>query len=163
MTSRAGLIKIFSTYKEAKEEMDSIKGALKIAKNTGYGIVYPTIRDMKLETPEIVKQGARYGVRLKATASSVHLMRVEVQSTFEPIIGSEQQSKELINYLMKDYEKDPNSIWQSEIFGRSLENIVQEGIQAKLSMMPDATRYKLSQTVTKIVNKGANNLIAIVL
>ena len=118
---------------------------------------------MKLETPEIVKQGTRYGVKLKATASSVHLMKVEVQSTFEPIIGSEQQSKELINYLMKDYEKDPNSIWQSEIFGRSLENIVQEGIQAKLSMMPDATRYKLSQTVTKIVNKGANNLIAIVL
>lgn len=162
-TSKAGLIKIFTTYKESKEEMDSIKSALKVAKSSGYGIVYPTIKDMKLETPEIVKQGARYGVKLKATASSVHLMKVEVQSTFEPIIGSEQQSKELINYLMKDYEKDPNSIWQSEIFGRSLENIVQEGIQAKLSMMPDATRYKLSQTVTKIVNKGANNLIAIVL
>ena len=162
-TSKAGLIKIFTTYKESKEEMDSIKSALKVARNSGYGIVYPTIKDMKLETPEIVKQGTRYGVKLKATASSVHLMKVEVQSTFEPIIGSEQQSKELINYLMKDYEKDPNSIWQSEIFGRSLENIVQEGIQAKLSMMPDATRYKLSQTVTKIVNKGANNLIAIVL
>ncbi len=162
-TTKAGLIKIFSTYKESKEEMDLIKSALKVAKNTGYGIVYPTIRDMKLETPEIVKQGSRYGVKLKATASSVHLMKVEVQSTFEPIIGSEAQSKELINYLMKDYEKDPNSIWQSEIFGRSLEAIVQEGIQAKLSMMPEATRYKLSQTVTKIVNKGANNLIAIVI
>ena len=162
-TSKAGLIKIFTTYKESKEEMDSIKSALKVARNSGYGIVYPSIKDMKLETPEIVKQGTRYGVKLKATASSVHLMKVEVQSTFEPIIGSEQQSKELINYLMKDYEKDPNSIWQSEIFGRSLEAIVQEGIQAKLSMMPDATRYKLSQTVTKIVNKGSNNLIAIVL
>ena len=162
-TTKAGLIRIFAGYKESKEEMDSIKDALKVARNAGYGIVYPTIRDMKLETPEIVKQGSRYGVKLKATASSIHLMKVEVQSTFEPIIGSEAQSKELINYLMKDYEKDPNSIWQSEIFGRSLEAIVQEGIQAKLSMMPDATRYKLSQTVTKIVNKGANNLIAIVL
>ena len=162
-TSKAGLIKIFTNYKESKEEMDSIKEALKVARSAGYGIVYPTIRDMKLETPEIVKQGTRYGVKLKATASSIHLMKVEVQSTFEPIIGSEAQSKELINYLMKDYEKDPNSIWQSEIFGRSLEAIVQEGIQAKLSMMPDATRYKLSQTVTKIVNKGANNLIAIVI
>ncbi len=162
-TSKAGLIRIFANYKESKEEMDAIKTALNVARQSGYGIVYPTIKDMKLETPEVVKQGSRFGVKLKATASSVHLMKVEVQSTFEPIIGSEQQSKELINYLMKDYEKDPNSIWQSEIFGRSLEAIVQEGIQAKLSMMPDATRYKLSQTVTKIVNKGANNLIAIVL
>jgi len=161
--TKAGLLKIFSSYKDGREEIDSIKSALKMARNTGYGIVYPGIKDMKLETPEIVKQGSRYGVKLKAVASSIHLMKVEVQSTFEPIIGSELQSKELINYLMKDYETDPTSIWKSEIFGRSLEEIVQEGIQAKLSMMPDNTRYKLSQTVTKIVNKGSNNLIAIVL
>ena len=121
------------------------------------------MKELIRHTNHINELLARYGVKLKATASSIHLMKVEVQSTFEPIIGSEAQSKELINYLMKDYEKDPNSIWQSEIFGRSLEAIVQEGIQAKLSMMPEATRYKLSQTVTKIVNKGANNLIAIVL
>ena len=94
---------------------------------------------------------------------TIHLMRVDVTSTFEPIIGSELQSKELINYIMKDYETDPQSIWKSEIFGRSLDTIVQEGIQAKLSIMPQNTRYKLSQTVTKIVNKGANNLIAIVI
>ena len=90
-------------------------------------------------------------------------MKVDVESTFEPIIGSEVQSKELINYLMKDYEADPANIWKSEIFGRSLETIVKEGIQAKLSMMPENTRFKLSNTVTKIVNKGSNNLIAIVL
>ena len=94
---------------------------------------------------------------------TIHLMKVDVESTFEPIIGSELQSKELINYIMKDYETDPNSIWKSEIFGRSLDEIVKEGIQAKLSIMPENTRYKLSQTVTKIVNKGSNNLIAIVL
>ncbi|MBR1413048.1 MAG: stage IV sporulation protein A [Bacilli bacterium] len=161
--SKAGLLKIFATYKEGKEELDSIKTALKMARNTGYGIVYPTLKDMQLDTPEIVKQGSRYGVKLKAKATSFHLMKVEVQSTFEPIIGSEMQSKELIDYIMKDYENDPSSIWKSEIFGRSLEAIVQEGIQAKLSMMPDNTRYKLSQTVTKIVNKGSNNLIAIVI
>ena len=86
-----------------------------------------------------------------------------MESTFEPIIGTEMQSKELINYIMKDYETDPSSIWKSEIFGRSLDVIVKEGIQAKLSMMPETTRYKLSNTVTKIVNKGSNNLIAIVL
>ncbi len=162
-TTKAGLLKIFATYKENKEETDLIKNAMKQAKTTGYGIVYPTLKDMKLETPEIVKQGSRYGVKLKALASSIHLMKVDVESTFEPIIGSEVQSKELINYLMKDYETDPSSIWKSEIFGRSLEVIVQEGIQAKLNMMPDNTRYKLSNTVTKIVNKGSNNLIAIVL
>ena len=162
-TTKAGLLKIFATYKENKEETDLIKNAMKQAKTTGYGIVYPTLKDMKLETPEIVKQGSRYGVKLKALASSIHLMKVDVESTFEPIIGSEVQSKELINYLMKDYETDPSNIWKSEIFGRSLEVIVQEGIQAKLNMMPDNTRYKLSNTVTKIVNKGSNNLIAIVL
>ena len=162
-TTKAGLLKIFATYKENREETELLKNALKQAKTTGYGIVYPTLKDMKLETPEIVKQGSRYGVKLKALASSIHLMKVDVESTFEPIIGSELQSKELINYLMKDYETDPSSIWKSEIFGRSLEVIVQEGIQAKLNMMPDNTRFKLSNTVTKIVNKGSNNLIAIVL
>ncbi len=162
-SSKAGLLKVFTTYKEGKEELDSIKEALKSAKGTGYGIVFPTLKDMKLSTPEIIKQGNRYGVKLKAVASSIHLMKVDVESTFEPIIGSEVQSKELIDYLMKDYQTDPSSIWKSEIFGRSLDVIVKEGIGAKLSMMPENTRYKLSQTVTKIVNKGSSNLIAFVL
>lgn len=163
VNTKAGMLKIFSSYKDGKEELDNLKSALKSSKATGYGIVYPTLKEMKLETPEIIKQGNRYGVKLKAVASSYHLMRVDVESTFEPIIGSELQSKELINYLMKDYETDPDNIWKSEIFGRSLDVIVQEGIQSKLSVMPEATRYKLSQTVTKIVNKGSNNLIAIVI
>ena len=161
--NKSSLLKVFMEYSENKDETSSIKSALKMAKSTGYGIVYPTLNDMKLSTPEIIKQGSRYGVKLKAVASSIHLMKVDVESTFEPIIGTEMQSKELINYIMKDYETDPSSIWKSEIFGRSLDVIVKEGIQAKLSMMPEATRYKLSNTVTKIVNKGSNNLIAIVL
>ena len=160
---KSSLLKIFIEYSSNKDETTGIKSALKMAKSTGYGIVYPTLADMKLSTPEIIKQGSRYGVKLKAVASSIHLMKVDVESTFEPIIGTELQSKELINYIMKDYETDPSSIWKSEIFGRSLDCIVKEGIQAKLSMMPENTRYKLSNTVTKIVNKGSNNLIAIVL
>ena len=161
-TTKAGLLKIFATYKESKEELESIKTAMKMAQNTGYGIVYPTINELKLETPELVKQGSRYGVKLKAVASSIHMVKVDVESTFEPIIGSELQSKELINSLMKDYESDSSSIWKREIFGRRWEAIVQEGIQAKLSMMPDTTRYKLKDTMTKIINKGSNTLIAIV-
>ena len=163
VSTKAGLLKIFASYKEDREEMESLKNALKMAKNTGYGIVYPSLKELKLETPELVKQGSRYGIKLKAVASSIHMLKVDVESTFEPIIGSELQSKELIDRLVKDYETDASSIWKSEIFGRSLENIVQEGIQAKLSMMPDNTRYKLKDTVTKIVNKGSNTLIAIVL
>ena len=161
--TKSSLLNMFISYNENESELKNIKSAIKMAKNTGYGIMHPTIKDMKLSTPEIIKQGSRFGVKLKAQASSVHLIRVDVESTFEPIIGSEMQSKELIDYIMKDYETDKNSIWKSEIFGRSLEQIVKEGIEAKLAMMPETARFKLANTVTKIVNKGANNLIAIVI
>ena len=134
-----------------------------MVKQTGYGVAVPSLNDMKLENPEIIKQGPRYGVKLKAVAPSIHMIKVDVESTFEPIIGSEVQSKELIDYLMRDYKKDPTSIWQSEIFGRSLDNIVQEGIQSKINLMPDNIRFKLQQTLSKVVNKGSNNMIAIVL
>ena len=163
VTSKADLLGIFQEYNTAKKEYDQIKYALKMVKQTGYGISIPSINDMKLEKPEIVKQGPRYGVKLKSIASSIHMIKVDVESTFEPIIGSEAQAKELINYLMRDHQKDPSTIWQSEIFGRSLDNIVQEGIQSKISMMPDNIRFKLQQTLTKVINKGSNNMIAIVL
>ncbi len=159
--SKAGLMQMFQELTVAKKEYDQVKGALKMVKQTGYGIAAPTLADMKLETPEIIKQGPRYGVKLKAKAPSIHMIKVEVESTFEPIIGSELQSKELINYLTKDTNGE--NIWKSEIFGRSLDVIVQEGIQAKLSMMPDTIRYKLGQTLTKVINKGSNNMIAIVI
>lgn len=160
ITSKANLLSIFQEFNVAKHEYDQIKGALKMVKQTGYGIATPTLEDMKLETPEVIKQGSRYGVKLKAKAPSIHMIKVDVESSFEPIIGSELQSKELIEHLTKD---NNNDIWKSEIFGRSLDVIVQEGIQAKLSMMPDTVRYKLEQTLTKVINKGANNMIAIVL
>ena len=163
VTSKAGLLSLFQDYEEAKSEYDQIKYALKMVKQTGYGVATPTLSNMKLDTPEIIKQGPRYGVKLKAVAPSIHMIRVDVNSTFEPIIGSEVQSKELIDYLMRDYENNPSEIWKSEIFGRSLDNIVQEGIQAKINSMPDNIRYKLQQTLTKVVNKGSNNMIAIVL
>lgn len=161
--SKADLLNLFQEFNTAKKEYDQIKFALKMVKQTGYGVAIPSLNDMKLETPEIVKQGPRYGVKLKAIAPSIHMIKVDVESTFEPIIGSEIQSKELIDYLMRDYKKDPSSIWKSEIFGRSLDNIVQEGIQSKINMMPDNIRYKLQQTLSKVVNKGSNNMIAIVI
>ncbi len=161
--SKSQLLSLFQEYNEAKHEYDQIKSALKMVKTTGYGVASPTLEDMKLDTPEIIKQGSRYGVKLKAVAPSIHMIRVDVESTFEPIIGSEIQSKELIDYLMKDQEESPSNIWKSEIFGRSLDVIVKEGIQAKLSLMPENARHKLQQTLSKLVNKGSGNLFAIVL
>ncbi len=160
INSRATLLSIFQDYNDTKEEFDEYKNALKMVKACGYGIATPTLKDMKLEKPEIIKQNNRYGVKLRAVASSVHMIKVPVESTFEPIIGSEEQCKELIDYLNKDNNED---IWKSEIFGRSLDSIVQDGIQSKLISLPDSLRNKLQVTLTKVVNKGSNNLIAIVL
>ena len=161
--NKADLLALFQEFNTAKKEYDQIKYALKMVKQTGYGVATPSIEDMKLDKPEIVKQGPRYGVKLKAVAPSIHMIRVDVESTFEPIIGSEVQSKELIDYLTKDKEKNPSEIWKSEIFGRSLDSIVQEGIQSKINMMPDNIRLKLQTTLTKVVNKGSSNMIAIVI
>ena len=159
LKSKADLLSLFQEFNTAKKEYDQFKYALKMVKQTGYGIATPTIEDMKLDKPEIIKQGTRYGVKLKAVAPSIHMIRVDVESTFEPIIGSEIQSKELIDYLTKN----DNDIWKSEIFGRSLDSIVQEGIQSKINLMPDNIRYKLQNTLTRVVNKGSNNVITIVI
>ena len=160
INSRATLLSIFQDYNDTKEEFDEYKNALKMVKACGYGIATPTLKDMKLEKPEIIKQGNRYGVKLKAIATSIHMIKVPVESTFEPILGSYEQSKELIEYLNKGENEE---LWQSEIFGRSLDSIVQEGIQSKLVSLPDNLRNKLQVTLTKVVNKGSNNLIAIVI
>ena len=159
VTSRADIISLFQEYNQAKETYDEIKDALAMVKSTGYGVANPTLKDMKLEKPEVIKQGSRYGIKLKAIAPSIHMIRVDVESTFEPIIGTEVQSKELIDHLIKDED----NIWKSEIFGRSIDNIVKEGIQAKLSLMPEGARFKLQQTIGKLVNKGSGNLFAIVI
>ena len=163
ISNKANLLSMFQEYKESREEYEQFKVALKMVKTTGYGVANPTTKDMKLDKPEITKQGSRYGIKLKAKAPSIHMIRVDVESSFEPIIGTEAQSKELIDNLMKDSKNDPDSIWSSEIFGRSLDTIVQEGIQSKIAMMPENVRYKFQQTMSKVVNKGSNNLIAIVI
>lgn len=161
--NKADLLYLFQEFNTAKKEYDQIKYALNMVKQTGYGIATPSLEDMKLDKPEIIKQGPRYGVKLKAVAPSIHMIKVDVESTFEPIIGSEIQCKELIDYLMKDHDKNQNEIWKSEIFGRSLDSIVQEGIQSKINLMPDNIRFKLQNTLTRVVNKGSNNVITIVI
>lgn len=157
------LLRIMQDFSFAKREYDQVANALQMVKQTGYGIASPTVEDMNLDEPEIIRQGSRFGVRLKAVAPSIHMIKVEVESEFAPIIGTEKQSEELVRYLMQDFEEDPLSIWDSDIFGRSLNSIVREGIQAKLSLMPENARYKLKDTLERIINEGSGGLIAIIL
>ncbi|HLS08289.1 stage IV sporulation protein A [Lentibacillus sp.] len=157
------LLELMQDFAHAKREYDQVAGALQMVKQTGYGIAAPTLEDMKLDEPEIIRQGSRFGVRLKAIAPSIHMVQVEVESEFAPIIGTEKQSEELVRYLMQDFEEDPLSIWESDIFGRSLSSIVREGIQAKISLMPENARYKLKDTLERIINEGSGGLIAIIL
>ncbi len=157
------LLEIMQDFSHAKREYDKVASALTMVRTTGYGIAAPTIEDMSLDEPELIRQGSRFGVRLKATAPSIHMIKVDVDSEFAPIIGSEKQSEELLRYLMQDFEQDPLKIWESDIFGRSLSSIVREGLQAKLSLMPENARYKLQETLERITNEGSGGLIAIIL
>ncbi|MGR5985889.1 stage IV sporulation protein A [Bacillus cytotoxicus] len=157
------LLKLMLDFSHAKTEYDQVSDALRMVKQTGYGVAAPALTDMSLDEPEIIRHGSRFGVKLKAVAPSIHMIKVDVESTFEPIIGTEKQSEELVRYLMQDFEDDPLSIWNSDIFGRSLSSIVREGIQAKLSLMPENARYKLKETLERIINEGSGGLIAIIL
>lgn len=157
------LLQLMQDFTHAKREYDQFAEALEMVKTTGYGIASPTIAEMVLDEPELIRQGARFGVRLRATAPSIHMIRVDVESEFSPIIGTEKQSEELVRYLMQDFEQNPLKIWESDIFGRSLHSIVREGIQGKLAMMPDNARYKLQETLGRIINEGSGGLIAIIL
>lgn len=157
------LLQLMQEFTHAKREYDQFAEALEMVKTTGYGIAPPTLQEMALDEPELIRQGSRFGVRLKATAPSIHMIRVDVESEFCPIIGTEKQSEELVRYLMQDFEENPLKIWESDIFGRSLHSIVREGIQGKLAMMPDNARYKLQETLGRIINEGSGGLIAIIL
>lgn len=160
---KAELISLMQDYSKAKKEYDAVSSALKMVKQTGYGFASPSLPDIELSKPEIIKQGSRYGVRLKAIAPSIHMIKVDVESSFEPIIGSKEQSEELINYLLRDEANNDQGIWDSEIFGRKLSELIRDGLNAKLSMIPEAARMKLQDILTKLVNKGKGNVIAIVL
>ncbi len=163
ITGRDQLLRMMKDFVYAKREYDKVAEALKMVKLTGYGIAPPALEEMSLDEPELIKQGSRFGVRLKATAPSIHMIRVDVESEFAPIVGTERQSEELVRYLMQDFEKDPLKIWQSDIFGKSLAAIVKEGISGKLSMMPENAQFKLKETLQRIINEGSGGLIAIIL
>ncbi|MBR3968976.1 MAG: stage IV sporulation protein A [Clostridia bacterium] len=146
-----------------KKEYMRVKDALQEVEATGYGIVMPTIEELKLEEPEIVKQGGRYGVRLRASAPSIHLMKADITTEVSPIVGSEKQSEDLVMYLLNEFEEDPVKIWDSNIFGKSLHELVNEGLHAKLARMPIDARMRVQETIERVINDGCNGLVCIIL
>ena len=157
------LMSLLTRLADVKKEYDKVAGALKDVRETGYGIVVPGIDELKLEEPEIMKQGGRYGVRLKASAPSIHMIRADIETAVSPIVGNEKQSEDMVNYLLQEFEGDTSKIWQSNIFGRSFHELVSDDLQAKLKRMPEDARKKLQETLTRIINEGSGGLICIIL
>ena len=157
------LFSIMSDLACTKKKYDKIAYALDEVKTKGYGIVTPSIDELVLEEPEMVKQGSRFGVKLRAKAPSIHMIRATIETEVSPIVGSEKQSEELVNYLLSGFENDPTSIWSSNIFGKSLNELVNEGLQTKLAKMPEEAQIKLQETLERIVNEGSGGLICIIL
>ncbi|WP_458861911.1 stage IV sporulation protein A [Acidaminobacterium chupaoyuni] len=146
-----------------REQYGRIQSALDQVQQTGYGIVMPSRSEMTLEEPEIVRQGGRFGVRLKASGTSIHMIRADIKTEVSPIVGSEKQSQELVQYLLSEFEDSPEKIWESNIFGKSLHELVNEGINNKLYKMPEDARIKIQETLQRIVNESSNGLICIIL
>ena len=157
------LLSLLTELSSVKAEYDKVSQAVQDARDTGYGIVVPSVDELDLEEPEIMKQGGRYGVRLKASAPSLHIIRADIETTVSPIVGNEKQSEDMVNYLLQEFEGDTTKIWQSNIFGRSFHEIVNEDLQAKLKHMPDDARKKLQETLERIINEGSGGLICIIL
>ncbi len=146
-----------------KKVYDKIGGAYRDAEENGYGIVMPGVDELSLEEPEIIRQGGRYGIRLRAAAPSIHMMKTRITTEITPIVGSEKQSQELVEYILKEFESNPSQIWNSNIFGKSLHELVNEGLHNKLNRMPDDARDKVRETIERIINEGCSGLICIIL
>ena len=157
------LMALLTQLAQVKASYDKVADALKEVEETGYGIVVPSIDSLVLEEPEIVRQGGRYGVRLKASAPSIHMIRADIETEVSPIVGSEKQSEEMIHYLLQEFEGDTAKIWQSNIFGKSFHELVGEDLNAKVKRMPEDAREKLRETLQRIINEGSGGLICIIL
>lgn len=157
------LMDLLTALAKVKSSYDKVSSALQNVYETGYGIVMPTMDELRLEEPEVMRQGGRYGIRLKASAPSVHMFKVDIESTVSPIVGNEKQSEDMVNYLMEKFAADPAKIWESNIFGRSFHELVNEDLQAKLYRMPMDARLKFQETLQRIVNEGSGGLICIIL
>ncbi|NMA95246.1 MAG: stage IV sporulation protein A [Clostridiales bacterium] len=157
------LIGLMKELAKAKKEYDRIADALENVRTTGYGLVSPTMDELTLEEPEMVRQGNAFGVRLKASAPSLHFVKVNIDTVVSPTVGTEKQSEELVKYLLEGFENDTRKIWESEIFGKSLHELVNEGLSNKLMRMPEDAQFKIQETLERIINDGSGGLVCIIL
>ena len=163
IADECALMQCVAALSQKQKEFDKIAQAYEQVQETGYGIVMPAIDELTLDEPKIIKQSGKYGIKLKASAPSIHMMKVETQTEVTPIVGSEAQSEELVSYLLKEFEESPEKIWESNIFGKSVHELVNEGLHNKLSRMPADARKKIAQTIQRVINDGCNGLICIIL
>ncbi len=159
----AHLLSLMKELVGAKAEYDHVAEALRAVRETGYGLVTPAMGQMTLEEPEIVRQGGQFGVKLKAHAPSLHMIRVDIETEVTPVVGTEKQSEELVRYLLEEFESDPQKIWNTNFFGKSLNDMVREGLNNKLLRMPADAQQKVQETLTKIINEGDGGMICILL
>lgn len=159
----AHLLQLMKELVAAKTEYDHVAEALKSVRETGYGLVTPAMSELTLQEPEIVQQGSRFGVKLKANAPSLHMIRVDIETEVSPVVGTEKQSEELVRYLLEEFENDPQSIWNTNFFGKSLHELVREGLSNKLMRMPADAQEKVQETLSKIINEGNGGMICILL
>ena len=157
------IMRLMKDLSVAKKEFDKVSSALDEVRETGYGVVTPRLEEMFLEEPELIRQGSRFGVKLRAKAPSLHIIRADITTEITPIIGTEKQCEELVRYMLDEFEEDPTKIWDSNIFGKSLHDLVREGIQNKLHRMPENAQVKLQDTLQRIVNEGSGGLICIII
>lgn len=163
ISGEESLIREMTELCEIRRKYIKVKDALDSVYSTGYGIVTPDVDDLRLEEPQIVQKSGGYGVKLRASAPSVHMIMAQIETEVSPIVGTEKQSEELVKYLLKEFEEDPKKIWESNIFGKNLHELVNEGLHAKLAHMPEESRMKLSDTLQRIINEGSGGLICIIL
>ena len=159
----AHLLMLMKELVAAKTEYDHVADALRSVRETGYGLVTPAMSELTLQEPEIVRQGSRFGVKLKANAPSLHLIRVDIETEVSPVVGTEKQSEELVRYLLEEFENDPQRIWNTNFFGKSLHELVREGLSNKLMRMPADAQEKVQETLSKIINEGNGGMICILL
>jgi stage IV sporulation protein A len=157
------ILRLLRDLSRAQSELEKMAPALEEVQELGYGVVAPSLDDMILEEPELIRQGNRFGVKLKASAPSLHIIKADITKEITPIIGTERQCEELVRYMLEEFEDDPIKIWKKDIFGKSLHDLVREGIQNKLHRMPDNAQEKLQETVQRIVNEGSGGLICIII
>lgn len=163
INSEEALITTLTNLSAMKEKYDRVAEALAAVEEKGYGIVMPEIEDLHLEEPEIVKQSGSYGVRLRASAPSIHMIKANIETEINPVVGTEQQSEEMVQFMLREFEEDPKKIWQSNMFGKTLHQLINEGLHNKLGHMPEDARAKLSETLGRIINEGSGGLICIIL